>query len=237
MKSLSVYVGFDPREADGFAVTRSSLRRHLTVPVPVRGLVLDDLKSNGLFYRPQEKRDGQLWDVLSGAPCATEFSISRFLTPILAGTGWAVFCDSDMLFRGNLLRLIEMLDPDKPVYCVHHDYRPTETVKMDGQAQTVYSKKNWSSFMVFNCDHAANKALTVDMVNTVPGRDLHNFCWLDNEDQVGEIDPAWNWLVDHSDPDIEPSNVHFTTGLPSMPGYEYVSYADEWRAELARWAA
>jgi hypothetical protein len=33
--------------------------------------------------------------------------------------------------------------------------------------------------MVFNCDHPANRALTLDLINTVPGRDLHRFCWLD----------------------------------------------------------
>jgi hypothetical protein len=28
---------------------------------------------------------------------------------------------------------------------------------MDGQAQTRYARKNWSSVMVFNCDHPANE--------------------------------------------------------------------------------
>ena len=232
----SVYVGFDPRETDGFAVTRASMRRRMTKPIPVHGLVLPLLKRSGLFYRDQEKRDGVIWDKISDAPCATEFSISRFLVPFLAERGWAMFCDSDMLFRTNVCRLFDELTPDKALYCVKHDYQPTETVKMDGQQQTQYARKNWSSLMVFNCGHPANKRLTVETVNNLPGRDLHRMCWLE-DDEIGELDPAWNWLVGHSNLATTPKNVHFTTGLPSMPGYEQVSFAGEWRRELELWAS
>jgi hypothetical protein len=48
--------------------------------------------------------------------------------------------------------------------------------------------------MLFNCDHPSNKKLTVEMINTLPGRDLHRFCWLE-DDEIGELDPGWNWLV------------------------------------------
>lgn len=236
MKKASIWVGFDPREADGFAVTRDSIRRHLTRPIPVNGLVLSDMREKGLFWREQTRKDGVLWDVISDAPCATEFSISRFLTPILAETGWAAFLDSDMMARANFARLFDALDNSKALYCVHHNYQPTETVKMDGQVQTQYSRKNWSSVMIFNCDHPANNALTVDLVNTVPGRDLHRFCWIEDDDLIGDLGPEWNWLVGHSDPAIDPKNVHFTTGLPSMQGYEDVPYSDEWWEALHRWA-
>ena len=33
----SIWVGFDPREADAFAVTRHSINKHLITPIPVRG--------------------------------------------------------------------------------------------------------------------------------------------------------------------------------------------------------
>jgi hypothetical protein len=107
---------------------------------------------------------------------------------------------------------------------------------MDGQIQTAYARKNWSSVCVFNCDHPANRALTVDLVNTLPGRDLHRFCWLaDNE--IGALDPKWNWLAGHSDAAIDPAIVHFTDGVPSMPGYEDAPFADEWFAHLKQRAA
>lgn len=235
-KRVSIWIGFDPREAAAFAVTKHSVVRHLITPVPVRGIVLSQLRDAGLYYRPTSQREGRIWDDISGAPCATEFSISRFLVKELAGTGWAIFMDSDMMVRSNLERLFKDLDPKKAVMCVKHDHQPAEGIKMDGQVQTRYSRKNWTSFMAINCQHPANKALTVELINTVPGRDLHAFCWLADDD-IGELDVSWNWLVGHSDPEVIPDNVHFTEGIPCMPGYENCAYADEWRAELEDWAA
>ncbi|TGQ95408.1 hypothetical protein EN851_07780 [Mesorhizobium sp. M8A.F.Ca.ET.208.01.1.1] len=232
----SIWIGFDPREADAFAVCRHSIHRYLIAPVPVRGVVLSQVRARGLYTRPTSRREGRLWDDISGAPMATEFACSRFLVPHLAGSGWALFMDGDMLARTDLQRLFALADPDKAVMVVKHDHRPRETVKMDGQAQTLYARKNWSSVMLFNCDHPANAALTPELVNTLPGRDLHRFCWLDDA-EIGALDPQWNFLVGHSDPEIDPAIVHFTDGTPAMAGYEDCAYADEWRAELERWAA
>lgn len=91
--------------------------------------------------------------------------------------------------------------------------------------------------MVFNVDHPSNAPLRNDtrLANTLPGRDLHRFCWLKDE-EIGELDPAWNYLVGHSDKSIDPKVVHFTEGIPDMPGYENTEYADEWRAARNLWA-
>ena len=232
----SIWIGFDPREADAFAVARYSINRHLITPIPVRGVVLTDLRTGGLYNRPTSRKDGRLWDEISDAPMATEFACSRFLVPRLAGSGWALFMDCDMLVRTDLLKLFSFADPSKAVMVVKHNHQPPEGVKMDGQAQTRYARKNWSSVILWNVDHPANKALTTELVNSVPGRDLHRFCWLE-DDYIGELDPKWNWLVGHSDPEISPAIVHFTDGIPTMAGYEDCAFADEWRAELERWAA
>jgi lipopolysaccharide biosynthesis glycosyltransferase len=167
---------------------------------------------------------------------ATEFACSRFLVPRLAQSGWALFMDCDMLVRTDLLKLFNQADPDKAVMVVKHNHQPPEGIKMDGQAQTRYARKNWSSVILWNVEHPANAALTMELVNTVPGRDLHRFCWLE-DDLIGELHPKWNWLVGHSDPEVDPAIVHFTDGIPTMHGYEDCEYADEWRAELERWAA
>lgn len=236
MKKLSIWIGYDPREAAAFAVARASIKRHATIPVPIHGLVLDDLRAKGLYTRPHERRGCQLWDVISDAPCATEFSNSRFLVPHLAGSGWALFMDCDMLVRGNIRELFDLCDPEKAVMVVKHNHQPPEGVKMDGQMQTRYARKNWSSVIAFNCDHPANKAMTLEMVNVLPGRDLHRFCWLP-DDLIGALPVEWNWLAGHSDPAVDPKIVHHTEGSPCLPGYEDAPFADEWRAELARWAA
>jgi hypothetical protein len=101
---------------------------------------------------------------------------------------------------------------------------------MDGQKQTQYPRKNQSSVMLINCDHPANKALTIEAINTLPGRDLHRFAWLDDA-EIGELPVECNYLVGVSKlPDgVLPKIVHFTRGLPDMAGYENQDYAEEWR--------
>lgn len=241
--SESVWVGFDPREAAAFAVAKSTCKAYMTRPVVVRGLVLSKLRSDGHYRRPMEMRASAadrpvMWDVISDAPQSTEHANSRFLVPYLAGRGWAVFTDGDVLFRSNICRLLELLDTRYAVYCVKHNYSAKPGIKMDGQVQTSYGRKNWSSFMIFNCDHPSNRSLTTstDMANTLPGRDLHRFCWLD-DDEIGTLDPGWNYLVGETKPPIaDPHLVHFTLGVPDMPGYEDVPFADEWRAARDKWA-
>jgi hypothetical protein len=236
MTERSIWLGFDPREADAYAVAHSSIRRRLTAPWPVRGVMLESLRRAGLYTRPTSRRDGRLWDDISAAPMATEFAISRFLVPHLAQEGWALFMDCDVLARANLDRLFDLADPTKAVMVVKHDHQPAEGTMMDGQAQTVYPRKNWSSVMLFNVKHPANAALNVDLVNTVPGRDLHRFCWLGDGD-IGELPPEWNYLVGVSDPSIDAKIAHFTLGVPSMEGHNNCQYANEWFDELNRWAA
>lgn len=238
MKAESIWIGFDPREAQAFAVCRSSIERHRTQPIPIRGIILKDLQDAGIYTRPVERRGDQLFDPISGAPMSTEFAISRFFTPLLAKTGVALFMDCDVMCRGSVSRLFELVQfkTDWAVACVKHDHNPDYSVKMDGQAQTKYARKNWSSVMLFNCDHPANKALTKDFLNTVPGRDLHRFCWLKDEEIIG-LSPAWNYLVGHTVTHEDPQLVHFTDGIPSMRGYEHCEYAEEYNERLRQWAA
>lgn len=247
----SVWIGFDPREADGYAVTRTSLQTRAITPLPTFGLVLETLRQDGFYTRPTTRTpDGLLYDPISEHTMATEFAISRFLVPELARRmssyrkmpRWALFMDSDMLVLDNLNRLFDMADEQYAVMVVQHNYQPTEGVKMDGQIQSQYARKNWSSVVLFNIDHPANGWLTVENVNRVPGRDLHRFCWLDDR-FIGELSPRWNYLVGHNSPhdleewgDNRASIVHFTEGLPSMKGYETNQFADRWWQELRSWA-
>jgi hypothetical protein len=240
----SIYIGFDARESAAFAVCRHSIARRCTYPIPVYGLILEDVRREGLYQRQTENRGSQLWDTISDAPMSTEFAVSRFLTPMLARrsmregerAGWALFMDCDILVRDNIGRLFEQADERYAVMFVKHVHEPPPGLKMDDQIQTRYARKNWSSVMMFNVDHSANRALTVDHINGVPGRDLHRFDWIADDNLIGALDVKWNWLAGHSDPAIDPACVHFTDGLPFMPGYENVPYADEWRRELEHWA-
>jgi len=229
----SIFVGYDPRETEAFDVCRFSLRRHAP-KITAKGLCLNDLRDAGLYWRPTTRLAGQLFDRISDAPMSTEFAISRFLTPFLAKEGWALFMDCDILARRSLDELFAQADDSKAVMCVKHDYVPASATKMDGQQQTVYPRKNWSSVMLFNCAHPANARLDIDLINSRPGRDLHRFCWLRDE-EIGALDPAWNWLSGVSAPVADPGLVHFTEGLPNMPGYENSLYAQEWRQVRREW--
>lgn len=236
----SIWIGFDSREADAFAVAFKSIARHLTHDIEIRGVVLDHLRRQGIYSRPTETRTNsaghpQLWDVASEWWMSTEFAISRFLVPSLAKGGFALFLDCDMMARVDLVELFKIAEADqtKAVWCVQHEHH-AEGVKMDGQVQTAYFRKNWSSVMLFNCEHPAHGALTRDVINTVPGRDLHRFTWLRDE-QIGALPAEWNYLVGHTHHVDNPKLVHFTDGTPSMKGYENCDFADEWRRELQAW--
>lgn len=234
MKRERIYIGFDPREATAYQVAKLSISRRLSKPTPIMGLELHELKQDGLYWRPTAHQDGKLWDNISGAPMSTEFAISRFLVPHLSEyKGWAVFMDCDMLVRVDLRRLFDEADSRYAVMCVKHEHNPPEGVKMDGQTQMRYARKNWSSVMLINCEHPSNKALHPQYVNAVPGRDLHRFAWLP-DDQIGALDQAWNWLVGHSSGEIDPNIVHFTEGGPWFEAYRDAPFAGEWFAEQAK---
>lgn len=233
MTAHKVYIGYDRREADAYRVAEFSLRRHASRPVTVTPLKLNRLQAQGLSQRPYRIYRNSLWDILSDAPCSTEFSNTRFLTPLLAQSGWALFIDCDMLFLGDVARLFALADPRYAVMCVKHQHAGDEGVKMDGCEQTRYARKNWSSVMLFNCDHAANAGLTLDVVNGAPGRDLHRFCWLDDE-EIGELPPTWNWLVGVQPKPADVHLAHYTLGMPFMAGYERSPHSDLWWAEFAR---
>lgn len=247
--AMSVWIGFDPRppEAVCFAVTRASMRENLPRHIPICGIVLEQQQAAGRYWRETRQgvdSDGRpvLIDVPSIRPgyngrMATAFGVSRFLTPFLGRNGLALFCDCDMMVRKPLGHLFDraQMRPDVALWCVKHDHRPQGTVKMDGQQQSQYGRKNWSSFMLFNADHPANKRLTLEDVNTRPGIDLHQLYWLEDH-EIEDLGTEYNWLAGYSDPAIDPTVVHWTEGVPFMSGYENVPYADEAREVLRRWA-
>jgi hypothetical protein len=112
---------------------------------------------------------------------------------------------------------------------VKHAQQGGEAVKMDNQVQYYYARKNWSSVILFNCSHPANDALTLEMINTLPGRDLHAFCWL-NDQHIGELHPEWNWLVGVNVPVRKPKLAHFTLGGPWFENWSPRQHDEIWLA-------
>ena len=235
MKTLTVYIGYDPREDDAYQVCKSSLERHSSIPLNIVKLELGACQAAGLYHRPFRKNGVQMVDLMDGRPFSTEFSFTRFLVPALSlYQGWACFVDCDFLFTDDIAKLVPLLDQTKAVMVVKHDHIPSEKTKMDGVVQTTYPRKNWSSFILWNCGHPDNRILTSDAFNRLPGSALHGFVHLTDE-QIGEIPITWNWLSGVNDQlDEVPAAIHFTLGVPSMKGHEHSPYADLWRAELTR---
>lgn len=234
MTPFKVYIGFDAAQMRACRIAEDSLKATARVWPDVYRLDLAPLVRSGIYLRPTvypTLDKPSYYDEISQAPMSTGHAISRFLVPALCEyQGWALFTDGDVLFRRDVADLFALADESKAVQVVQHDYQPPESAKMEGQTQTRYHRKNWSSVMLFNCGHPANLALSVELVNTVPGRDLHRLCWLDDS-QVGALPTEWNWLVGHSDSSIDPALVHFTEGIPDMDGYEHCPYSDEWYAQ------
>lgn len=221
---LDLYIGYDPAEQAAYDALVNSLNMYSIIkPKP---LDEERLRASGLYTRPIDKR-GQYYDMLSNAPCSTEFATSRFLTPLLCQSGWAMFIDCDMVFNCDPIEILLHADRSKAVMVVKHEHEGAEKSKMCGMAQTVYNRKNWSSVMLFNCDHPANRRLSLRDVNERPGRDLHQFYWL-NDDEIGELPNDWNWLVGVQPKPESPKLCHFTLGGPWFKDWEPQEHDDIW---------
>tara|TARA_R110000765_G_scaffold325720_3_gene417154 strand:+ start:16071 stop:16811 length:741 start_codon:yes stop_codon:yes gene_type:complete len=231
----TVYIGYDPIEQEAYEVMVHSIDKHTKqgCGINIVPLIRSKLEKEGLYSRKYVNKDGQRYDIIDGRPFSTQFSFSRFLTPHIHKKGWALYMDCDMYLRADLNELFEEYSNDsKALMVIKHDYSPTSSRKMDNQVQENYNRKNWSSVMLFNCDHPANSKLTVADVNEKDGRWLHNFGWLE-DNEIGEIHEEWNWLDSWSSATIDAKNVHFTTGGPMFSdwtgrGAADVVYANEW---------
>lgn len=237
-----IFIGFDPAERRAHVVAMQSLRSTmLHFPYPVERLALLELTiGQGIYTRPTSYREinGRtvLWDGISDAPMTTEHAIARFFVPYLCHyQGWALFTDGDVLFRDDVVDLFALADPHYAVQVVQHPAMSAIGDKKDGQPQTTYARKNWSSVMLWNCAHPAHQRLTLQALNAYPGRDLHQFAWLPSE-AIGALPLGWNYLVGESQTPADKlvHLAHFTLGTPDLPGHEKDPYAAEWRATARR---
>ena len=215
---MKVYVGWDSREDIAYQVCQHSIKRK-DPGAEVIPLKQNDMRQDGIYTRAVDKL------------ASTEFTFSRFFVPYLNDyKGWAVFCDCDFVWRVPTTELEQYCDDSKAVVCVQHDYKPKESRKMDGQVQTVYPRKNWSSMVLWNCEHPSNKLIDLNALNNNTGLWHHRFMWLADH-EIGEISHEWNWLTDwYNEPeDGSPKMLHYTEGGPWFDHLQDVPYAQEWR--------
>jgi len=209
---INLFIGYDPREAIAFYVFCQSVLQNTTVPVKINPLALSQLKE---FNETHQDR-------------SNDFIYSRFLTPYLSNfKGWAVFADGDMICQGDLKELIEMADPSKALMVVKHNYETKASRKYLGNVNENYPRKNWSSVILWNCEHPKHKILTPTFVSKQTGKYLHRFSWLE-DDEIGELPIEWNWLATEYDRNEKAKLIHFTLGTPCFKDYQNSDMAEIW---------
>ena len=219
MKTLKIFIGYDPKEAVAFHVLSHSLLERSSKPISIVPINLRNLKN--LYSRQHDQRQ------------SNEFSFSRFLVPYLCNyVGFGVYMDCDMLALGDISTVLNDIDEKHAVSVVKHDYESKVKVKYLGNKQYSYPRKNWSSFIVWNCAHPSNNAVNPDFIGDADAATLHRFLWLKDED-IGELSVRWNWLVGEYDNPTEDIKVlHWTLGGPYFDDYSNTEFSDEWRKEF-----
>lgn len=212
---IPIFIGYDPREAIAYHTCVNSIIRQSSEPVALHPLALNLLKG----YKEQHT-DG-----------SNHFIYSRFLVPhFMEYKGWALFIDGDMLLRDDIAELWNMRDDSKAVMVVKHDYKTRMPVKYLGAKNEDYPRKNWSSVIMWNCGHEANKNITPELVQNSTGAFLHRFSWL-NDELIGELPIEWNWLPDEFDSNNNAKLLHYTLGTPCFLDFSTTPMADEWHRE------
>ncbi|MEZ5870628.1 MAG: glycosyltransferase [Nitratireductor sp.] len=215
MAMIRVFIGFDTREATAYHVCSNSIIRQSSDVVSITPLHLGNLKT----YE-EKHSDG-----------SNHFIYTRFLIPhLMEYKGWALFIDGDMILRDDIAKLWALRDDSKAVMCVHHDYKTKTQSKYLGSVNQDYPRKNWSSVVLWNCEHPANRVVTPEFVANGTGATLHRFTWLD-DNLIGELPIEWNWLPDEFGENQDAKLLHFTLGTPCFHEYANVPMAAEWHHE------
>lgn len=199
---IRLFAGFDSNEVAGYHTFCHSVITRASEPVAITPIIKNQF--------PEWKREGEN----NGA---TEFSFARFLVPYLCGyRGHAIFMDgADMLCLGDIAELWALRDHSKAVQVVQHpEYQP-QAVKMWGQENRAYPRKNWSSVMIMNCEYHHSFMLTPENVARKPGAWLHQFEWT-TDNRIGDLPPEWNHLVDGKHHNESTKILHYTLGLPDV---------------------
>jgi lipopolysaccharide biosynthesis glycosyltransferase len=225
MIKVKVFIGWDSREDIAYQVARKSILDLTSIPVEITPLKQKELRKSGMYWRDVDKL------------ASTEFTFTRFLIPELCNfNGWALFIDCDFVFLCDVKEIFDQIDEKYAIMCVQHDYIPKSDTKMDGQRQTIYPRKNWSSMMLINCGHSSNQCVTKEFVNDSEktGAFLHRFSWL-NDTEIGQLSHEYNWLVGwYKEPeDGKPKALHYTEGGPWFSEYENCEYANTWKGVAA----
>lgn len=202
---ITLYIGYDSSNYGqelAFEVCKRSILR-FNKNINIVKLDKKDLQNKKIYLRTNDN------------DASTEFTYTRFLIPFLNNyEGYAIFCDSDFIWRCNLNDIKQFFNKAKAVSCVQHEYKKcNNNLKMDGLKQEWYPRKNWSSLMIFNCSHPDCKNLSINTIANQTPKWLHRMEWT-TDNNIGSIPKTYNYLLGYYNDIDEPKAVHLTDGGP-----------------------
>lgn len=211
-ETLKIFIGYDKREAVAYHTCVQSILDNTTIPVSITPLNLK------MFKNYKEKHtDG-----------SNDFIYTRFLIPYLSSfNGIGLFIDGDMIVQEDLSKLLSLFDKKYALQVVKHNYKTKFKTKYLGSKNDDYPRKNWSSVILFNCNHKSNSILTPEFISRSPGSYLHRFSWL-KDSEIGELPKKWNHLVHEYDVDHDASINHYTLGTPCFEEFNYGIESEMW---------
>ena len=217
-KKVKIYIGFDQRESIAYHAFVQSLIDHASIPLDITPLAVKTLKG----YEEKHKDK------------SNDFVYSRFLTPFLNDfKGWAIFVDGDMICQTDIKELLDLRDGSKALQVVKHDYKTKANQKYLGNINQDYPRKNWSSVILWNCEHPKHKILTPDFIANESGKYLHRFSWLE-DNEIGELSKEWNWLATEYHNNEQANIIHYTLGTPCFKDYRDTAMSDIWLKKYDR---
>ena len=210
---VDIVVGFDQREAVAYHVFTQSVIEKSSIPVRFLPLNIN------LLSNYEEKH-------LDGS---NDFIYSRFLVPhIMSFQGWAIYADGDMICLEDIKKLWDLRDSKFAVQVIKHDYKTKISNKYWGNKNENYPRKNWSSLILWNCEHASHKILTPEFIQKQTGAFLHRFNWI-KDNEIGEISKKWNWLAMEYEEKKDINLIHYTIGTPCFKEYQNTSLSSYWK--------
>jgi len=217
-EKINIYVGFDQKEAVAYHVFCQSLIDNTSIPLQIHPMALRTLNK---YKENHQDR-------------SNDFVYSRFLIPFLNNfNGWALFVDGDMICQSDIRELFDLRDDNKAVMVVKHNYETKQKKKYLGNINENYPRKNWSSVILWNCNHSKHKILTPTFVSEQTGKFLHRFSWLEDKD-IGELPLEWNWLAIEYEDNTNAKIIHYTLGTPCFSDYKNTAMAEIWYKYYSR---
>ena len=210
---IDLVIGFDQKEAVAYHTFVQSIIEKASIPVRFMPLSMKSLSNYS-----EEHTDG-----------SNDFIYTRFLVPYLMNfKGWAIYADGDMVCLDDIKNLWDLRDEKYAVQVVKHNYKTKIKRKYWGNKNEDYPRKNWSSLILWNCNHSSHKVLTPKFIKSQTGAYLHRFSWI-NDSEIGEIEMEWNWLAMEYEEKKDIKLIHYTIGTPCFKEYENTSLSQYWK--------